>query len=306
MDLKGIYASVCFPSTLSGFSGQRFNLARDQDLGLAVLRAWNDWHLEEWAGAHPGRIVPCQLPWLTDPQLAAQEVESNAERGFTAITFPDLPEKLGLPSINTRYWDPFLAACQATGTVICLHIGSSSWTEKGSTDSPIEVEGALFPFGSMVATVDWLYSKVPVRFPELKLSIAEGGVGWVPPLVDRLDHMARSSDFRRSWADVEESPIEVLLRNFYFCSIDDVVGFENIDRIGVEHVMVESDYPHIDGTWPDTQFFLARQLVPLDDDAVEKVTWGNASNLFRHPVPPEAFEARVPYVRDDATFGLTA
>ena len=43
----------------------------DPDLALAVVRAANDWHLEEWAGTHPGRIIPCQLPWLLDPELGA-------------------------------------------------------------------------------------------------------------------------------------------------------------------------------------------------------------------------------------------
>ena len=69
MDLNGVYASLNFPSSLAGFAGQRYQLGvSDADLALAVVRAANDWHLEEWAGRHPGRIIPCQLPWLLDPR----------------------------------------------------------------------------------------------------------------------------------------------------------------------------------------------------------------------------------------------
>ena len=71
MDLNGIYASLNFPSFLPGFAGQRLQqVTKDRDLALASVRAWNDWHLEVWAGTYPDRIIPCQLPWLLDPELA--------------------------------------------------------------------------------------------------------------------------------------------------------------------------------------------------------------------------------------------
>jgi hypothetical protein len=61
------------------------------------------------------------------------------------------------------------------------------------------------------------------------------------------------------------------------------------DRIGVGPNLVESAYPHPDSSWPDTQAMLTRQLrdqgVP-DADA-RRITWQNASELFRHPVPAE-------------------
>src|SRR5215218_7053361 len=79
MDLNGVYASLNFPSFLPGFAGQRLQTTTD-DLALseACVRAWNDWHIEEWAGRHPGRIVPCQIPWLHDPELAASMIRENA------------------------------------------------------------------------------------------------------------------------------------------------------------------------------------------------------------------------------------
>ena len=81
--------------------------------------------LEEWCGEKPGRMIPSQLPIWSDPQVAADEVRKNAARGFKAITFSEGPHLLGYPSLHTGYWDPLMKACEETGTVICLHVGSS-------------------------------------------------------------------------------------------------------------------------------------------------------------------------------------
>ena len=138
---------------------------------------------------YPGRIIPCQVPWLLDPDVAAAEVRANAARGFRAVTFPELPERLGLPSLHTGYWDPLLAACEETGTVVCLHVGSSSTAPTTSSDAPADTIGVLFFGWAMFAAVDWLYSRIPVRFPGLRICLSEGGIGWVAGLLDRLDHV---------------------------------------------------------------------------------------------------------------------
>ena len=291
MDLNGVYASLNFPSSLAGFAGQRFQLGiSDPELALAVVRAANDWHLEAWAGPYPERIIPVQLPWLLDPEVAAAEVRANAERGFRAVTFPELPERLGLPSLHTGYWDPFMAACAETGTVVCLHVGSSSSAPMTSSDAPADTIGVLFFGWAMFAAVDWLYSKLPVRFPDLKICLSEGGIGWVPGLMDRLDHVGRYQEMYATWVDIDLTPREVLARNFWFCTIDDPSGLELRHRIGVDHLMLESDYPHQDGTWPDTQELLFEQIGHFPADEVRKITWENASKLFRFPVP-EAVQA---------------
>jgi hypothetical protein len=96
MDLNGIYASVNFPSFLPGFAGQRLQqVTKDPELAMASVRAWNQWHLEEWAGTHPGRIIPCQIPWLLDPEVGAAMIRSNAELGFRAVSFSEDPSRLG-------------------------------------------------------------------------------------------------------------------------------------------------------------------------------------------------------------------
>ncbi len=288
MDIDGVYASLCYPSLIAGFAGTVFSRCRDQQLGLACLRAWNDWHLEGWVGDRTDRLIPVQLPWLNDPVLAADEVRRNAERGFKAVSFLEQPVDMGLPSLHTDHWDPFLAACEETGTVVCLHCASSGWSASRSPGAPLELLTSLFPVNALVTCADWLWSGVPVRFPELRIVLAESGIDWVPMLINRidyvLDHSATGLD---AWPDRDLRPTDVLRRNFWFSVIDITSTLQLRDEIGVENILLESDYPHADSTWPDTQEMARRGLAGLPAADVRRITWANASEVFRHPVPTE-------------------
>lgn len=288
MDMAGVWGSLCFPSMVAGFAGARFSEIEDRDLGLATMRAWNDWHLESWCAAYPERFIPQQVTWLLDPEIAAAEVRRNAGRGFKSLSFPEMPEKLGLPSIHTGYWDPLFAACEETGTVLSLHVGSASAVTTGSSDAPPEVVTSLFFVGSIITTSDWLFSKVPLRFPDLRIAISEGGIGWVPALMDRIEHCFRYRDFTGGWMDETAHPNDVLRRNFWFCALDDAAGFQMLDRIGVDRVTVECDFPHADSTWPDTQLYLGKQLGFLPPATIDKLTWSNACELYNFPLTEAA------------------
>ena len=291
MDINGVYASVNFPSFLPGFAGQRLQIGRDPELALATVRAWNDWHLEAWAGSHPDRIIPCQIPWLLDPHVGAEEIRRNAIRGFKAVTFSEAPQKLGLPSLHSGHWDPVMRACAETGTVVNIHIGSSGTSPATADDAPADTVGVLFFGYAMFAAVDWLYSLIPVRYPDLKICMSEGGIGWVAGLLDRLDHMLSYHDMYGTWtADIELTPSEVLQRNFWFCAVEDPSSFDQRDRIGVENILLESDYPHCDSTWPNTQEVIHREIGHLPAEDVRRITWQNASELYRHEVPDSVQE----------------
>jgi predicted TIM-barrel fold metal-dependent hydrolase len=287
MDLAGIWASLCFPSLVAGFCGSVFSRAHDKALGLACMRAWNNWHHEVWAGTYPERIIALQLPWLDDVAIGAEEIRLNAELGFKAVSFPEFPAQLGYPSIFTDHWDPLFAACQETGTVVCLHTGASAWAPLPSPDPPFELLPTVFPVNALLAAGEWVWSGVAVRFPNLKVALSEGGIGWVPMLMDRvdyvLDHSASGSE-SSSWRS-DLRPSEVLGRNFWFCTIDDPSMAPLLGRIGLDHVMVESDYPHADSTWPDTQQVVHAAFGHLDPDQLRMVAAGNAATLFRHPMP---------------------
>jgi predicted TIM-barrel fold metal-dependent hydrolase len=229
---------------------------------------------------------------LNDPEIAAADVRANAELGFKAVTFPENPVDVGLPSVHDTHWDPLLRACEETGTVVCIHTGSGQIAPPTSPESPLEQSTTLFPVHGMLAAADWLWAKVPLRYPTLNVAFSEGGIGWVPMLLDRLDYvMAHSASGMSGIWDGDLSPSEAVQRNFWFCSIDDPTTMQVRDRIGVDHIMVESDYPHADSTWPDTQVLLAERLAGLPAADVAKLTHENAARLFRHPLPPAGWTA---------------
>jgi predicted TIM-barrel fold metal-dependent hydrolase len=135
--------------------------------------------------------------------------------------------------------------------------------------------------------VDWLYSGVCTRYPDLKICLSEGGIGWVAGLLDRLDHMLSYHEMYGTWRALGETltPAEVLKRNFWFCAVEDQSSFIQHERIGSDNILLEADYPHCDSTWPHTQDKIHEQISGLPDDIIQKVTWENASRLYQHPVP---------------------
>ena len=284
MDADGVYASMCFPS-LVGFAGVRLQAFPDQDYGLAVLRAWNDWHLEEWAGTYPGRMIPCQIPWLNDPQIAAEEIRQNADRGFRAVTFPELPGKLGLPPLAGAVMGSVLGGVRGDrhGALHSYGFVRAAHDDRGLT---LQRRRTLRRGYAMLAAIEWLYARIPLRHPDLKICLSEGGIGWIPALLDRLDH----SEGYREWdrpGDDTMSPSEVFQRNFWFCTLNDPSVMPIRDRIGVDRITFEVDYPHTDSSWPDTQSRLGTLIDTLPTDDAERIAWRNAAELFRHPVPAD-------------------
>jgi len=278
----GVVGSLCFPSLWVGFCGATFFALGDDDFGTALARAWNDWHLEEWAGPSAGRILPLQLPLLHDPEVAAAEIRRNAERGFVAVSFTENPTGLGLPSIHSGHWDPFLAACEETGTVVFLHGGSKGSVLDTSPDSPIEVTQSLFPVSGLVAAVDWLWSGIPVRFPRLDIAMPEGGIGWLPLVVDWVDHNAAThNDWTHTWDGVDLLPSEVLLRNFWFCALDEPTAIRALaGSVGLDHVVMEVDYPHADTSWPTSQERVRKSVAGIGTAAACRITHTNAAALL--------------------------
>jgi predicted TIM-barrel fold metal-dependent hydrolase len=287
MDINGIWASANFPSFIAGFCGSRFSAAKDPELGHAVMQAWNDWMFEEWHGAYPDRIIPLALTWLPDPELGAAEVRRNAARGVHAVSLPELPHRLGYPSLHSGYWDPILRACEETDTVVCLHVGSAGLPGDLASDGPEPgLSATLFQAMSLNSCADWLWSGVALRFPGLRIAMSEGGIGWVPMLKDRLEFMlAKSGHGRSQWPSRDVTPTQVLERNFWFCTIDDPSSIASRHRIGIDRIMVETDSPHADSTWPDSQQFFVDMFAGVPEDEIRLMTHGNAAALFRHPLP---------------------
>lgn len=283
MDLCGVWASVNFPSQISGFCGRVFSTAADPAVGLAVTRAWNDWLFDEWYSPYPHRIIPMGITFLADAELGAAEIRRNAARGFTCVTLPERPHAIGFPSLFSGWWDPIIEACVDTGTVINLHVGSSGTYPMPEGAPPVQLGATMFGQLSLSACAEWLWSGYPLRHPTLQIAMSEGGIGWVPMLIDRLRIMRVRNGYAGDWA---VPPDEVLRRNFWFCTFDDPSTIDCRDVIGVDHIMVEVDYPHGDSIWPNVQRTIEETWGHIPADEVRKMCSLNAAALYRHPLPP--------------------
>ncbi len=280
MDLNWTEASLSFP-TFPRFCGQTFLEAKDRELALACVTAYNDWMVEEWCADSGGRLIPLTIVPLWDPALAAAEVRRNADRGCHAVCFSEIPHHLGLPSIHTPHWDPFLTACEETTTTVCMHIGSSSKMPATSPDAPVAVTATLSFGNSMASLSDWLFSGVFVRYPNLKVAYSEGQIGWLPYILERADDVWVD---HRAWGGVKdivpEPPSSYYYKHVFGCFFKDRHGLESLDRIGVDNVTFETDYPHTDSTWPDTKAIATKMVAGLPDDVVYKIMRGNAIRML--------------------------
>jgi predicted TIM-barrel fold metal-dependent hydrolase len=279
MDVNWVEASMCYP-TFPRFCGQTFSEGKDKELGHACVVAYNDWVVEEWCGDSGGRLVPICLIPLWNAELAAAEVRRNAARGVRAVAFSEIPADLGLPTIHSGFWDPLFRACEETSTTMCMHIGSSSRMPTTSADAPPGVMATLGFGGAMKSVVDFLWSGVLVRFPQLKLAYAESQMGWLPYILERIDDVWEDN---QGWAQtklVPEPPSTYFHRNMWMSFFKDQTGIDNRDRIGVDRMTFETDYPHSDSTWPQTRAVAARLLAGLNDAEIHAICRGNAIELF--------------------------
>ena len=283
MDLGGIWAMLNFPSQITGFCGSVFAGANDPAVGIDAVRAWNDWLFAEWYEPYPERVIPGGITYLGSSEGAVAEIHRNAARGFVSVTMPERPHAIGVPSLWQRdFWDPIIQACVDTDTVISLHVGSSGMYPMPAGSPGLQLGATMFGQLSLGSCAEWLWSEYPLRQPRLKIAMSEGGIGWVPMLIDRLDNLVDRSGYGKGWS---ERPADVLRRNFWFCTIDDPSTIRCRDVIGVENICLETDYPHGDSTWPDTQQVIADLWGDLPAAELRMMCSQNAAALYRHPLP---------------------
>src|SRR5262245_43558636 len=187
MNANGVLASLNFPSFV-GLAGMRLDKADDKELALAVLQAWNDWHIEDWCGRHPGRFIPLALVPLWDGKLAGEEVRRVAKKGCHAINFVPDPSSAGRPSLHHASGDPLWQACSEEGTTICLHISDASGTVP-SLDTPVDAFIANMPVTLYATASDLTYSPILRKFPDIRFALSEGGTGWIPHFLERVDYV---------------------------------------------------------------------------------------------------------------------
>jgi predicted TIM-barrel fold metal-dependent hydrolase len=280
MDAGGVLASMNFPS-FPTFTGRTME-SDDLDLSLALIRAYNDWHLDDWCASHPGRFIPMALPVMWDPELTAAEIRRCAQKGCHSLSFTENPAALGHPSFHDEHWDPVWRACVDTGTVVSIHLGSSGRLSIPAADCPPDVMITLQPMNIQSAAADLLWSRVLKTYPELRVALSEGGNGWIPYFLDRVD---RTYEMHHSWTQADfggRLPSEVFREHFLTCFISDPIGLELRDKIGVDNIAWEADYPHSDSLWPDAPEALGADFdrFAVPDDDIRKITHENAMRWY--------------------------
>jgi predicted TIM-barrel fold metal-dependent hydrolase len=280
MDTDGVHVQMCFPS-FPGFAGSTFFAMKDKELAALCVQAWNDFILDEWCAAAPDRFIPMIIVPFWDVAASAAEVERCAAKGAKAISFTEAPHNLGLPSFHSEHWDPFFAAAEAASMPLCLHFGTGG-APSTAPDAPFAVAIALFGMNSESTTVDLLLSPVFHKFPRLKVALSEGGIGWIPYVLERTDYTWE----RHRWytgVNTDVRPSELFRDHIFGCFIADEAGVEFRHRIGVQNIMFEGDYPHSDSNFPHSRKKLEEVLVDVPDDEARLIAEDNARRVFSFP-----------------------
>ncbi|WP_240274540.1 amidohydrolase family protein [Mycobacterium ulcerans] len=296
MNAGGILASICFPS-FPGFAGRLF-ATEDPDFSVALVQAYNDWHIDEWCGAYPARFIPMAIPVIWDAEACAAEVRRVAKKGVHALTFTENPAAMGYPSFHNEYWNPLWKALCDTNTVMNIHIGSSGRLAITAPDAPMDVMSTLQPMNIVQAAADLLWSRPIKEYPDLKIALSEGGTGWIPYFLERAD---RTFEMHSTWTHQNfggKIPSEVFREHFLTCFISDKVGVALRNMIGIDNIAWEADYPHSDSMWPGApeELWDVLSVNDVPDGEINKMTYENAMRWY-------SFDPFSHITREQATVG---
>ena len=313
MNTDHVLAALCFPN-MAGFAGSLFQRANDRDLALLCIQAYNDWFLEEWCDAYPGRFISVGLIPLWDGKLAAAEAERIIAKGARSVSFSQAPDKVGLPPIDDEHWNPLFAVMNDARLPLCTHLGtgisaaeeksSSDWTAKmrdaiknndldslaermGISQSEMARKRKMRP-GTSTSLLgakmgqdtlnDWLASGNFERYPNLKLALSENGVGWIPSVLSFADWTETIN--RTVEPDDSPMPSEVFREHIFGCFIDEPITPKLLQEVGVDNIMIETDFPHTATNWPNSMERVNSCLAGIPDEARHKILRGNAERVF--------------------------
>ena len=257
MDEDGVWAELLFP-TFPRFGGTQFLEADDKDLALAMVRAWNDWMLDEWCAAYPERFIPQTLVPLWDVPAAVAEIERCAGKGSRAVLFVENPHPLGLPSFPTGHWRPVFEACNDTGLPLSMHIGTSM-----GLITPVARDDAFGRHRALRHQLDERARRSDLqrrvqRLAELprRALRRRRGMGAVRARTPRLHVGAQPL---RGAGEHGRRRRRCSPQHIWVCMISDRYAIRNRDLIGVDKIMWEADFPHNDSNWPNSRKMLRRR-----------------------------------------------
>ncbi len=180
---------------------------------------------------------------------------------------------------------------------MCLHIGMGLDAINMGPDFSMDNFMVLSTQVTVLAVQDLLWGPAMRKYPELRVAFSEGGIGWIPFLMDRVDRHYEN----QKWTGQDfgsQRPSEVFRNHALACFIYDPTTLKLYEDIGIDIIAFETDYPHSDSLWPDAPEVLMQQCVGagLSDDDIDQISWKNVARFCDYD--PFAF---IP--REQATVG---
>ena len=152
-------------------------------------------------------------------------------------------------------------------------------------ETPIEAWISTMPMSVAQGVADWLQLEELFQYPDMRIIVSEGSIGWVPYLMERADFSNwRHGVWTKSRFQANHiKPSELMKRHFCHCFLWDPYGLKNLGEVGEDNVTYEVDYPHSDALFPDAAELLWKQIegTSLTDEQIEKITHVNAMKWLR-------------------------
>jgi predicted TIM-barrel fold metal-dependent hydrolase len=302
LDADGIAGEILFPDGITEMNmppfGAGLSLPTEQvvpELQWAGARAHNRWIAEFVQMAPERRVGVAIVPALWDVEQAVEEVRVARESGLSGILLPVMWGKLD-PYHHPKY-DALWAVCQDLDMVIHFHSGAAPmqdyfgpWPAREG-EEPAQRPGAV---GIYISEVVWwnarplsflIWGGVFERFPGLKVVITEGTTIWVPEYLALLDfrydvthYAAKLGDYR---SHLSLKPSEYFRRNVFLgASCMPRREAELRHEIGLRNIMWGSDYPHPEGTWPETRERMLETFRGLPEDEIAAMLGSNAARVY--------------------------
>lgn len=286
LDEAGIWAQVLYPN-VAGFGSQRFLRISDDELKLICVQAYNDF-LRDWASADPDRLLTIMTTPFWDIDAAVAEIERCAATGHRGVLFTGEPARFGLPHLGDPHWDPFWAAAQDAGLPIHLHLGSGD-TASSFSPERITAHGtaSTYAYTSVelflkngLQVADLLTSGVLPRYPDLRFVSVESGIGWIPFVLEAVDHsyLEGRADRTSQW---ELLPSDYFARQVYATYWFETVAPQRLlGEIPVDRILFETDFPHPTCLYGNVREKIETSLAGVDPDVRSKLLWDNAAELY--------------------------
>jgi len=276
MDADGVDAEVLY------FGGPVTQYPKDAELRTFIARTYNDWMVELSAAA-PSRLIGLGHVPLVDVAEAIAELGRIARLGLKGFHVDPFPDERGGKPLWDQGYEPFWSLVEDTGLPISFHINiprSQNLAALVSPDPGVKESFiALMPIALDEVVTTLTFTGILARHPRLQFVLVEGGIGWIPYLLERMD---QTFEKHRFWtkSTLTEKPSTYWHRQGNATFIRDLVGVRERHDAGVRNVMWSTDYPHSDSTWPRSREALAEHFgdVPAEERAL--ITGGNAARLY--------------------------